>query len=75
MFVCEWVLYPGRSVYASSASLTIGVDPKEGVSATDYIFKNSSMVQNNSVKRNLEAVAPGAGSVPHGSLGLCSFPV
>lgn len=60
MSVYDGVVYPGRSVYVSSAGPPIGLAPKEGISATEYSFKNLSTVRNNFVKRNLEAGAPGA---------------
>lgn len=74
MSVYDGVVYPGRSVYVSSAGAPIGLAPEEGISATEYSFKNLSTVQNNFVKRNLEAGAPGAGSVLHRSLGCVLFP-
>lgn len=73
MSVYEWVIYPGRSVYVSSAGSSIGLAQKERISATEYVYKNVSTVQNNFVKRNLEAGAPGAGSVLHRSLGCVLF--
>lgn len=73
MSVYEWVIYPGRSVYVSSAGPSIGLAPKEGISATEYVFKNLSTVQNNFVKRSLEAGAPGTGSVLHRSLDCVLF--
>lgn len=39
MSVYDGVVYPGRSVYVSSAGPPIGLAPEEGISATEYSLK------------------------------------
>ena len=52
-----------RAVWASSAGLSTGAAPKEGLQLPITSFENSSMIRNNFVKRNLGAWAAGTGSV------------